>query len=234
MQNCSQISNTSFIGGSIQATGSYSMTFDRCAFSDDVTFSVTNTASLTTNDCVVGQMSINSDGRPVQGANAGIDMLDADTLPVGFPSGGDLSGGQRVYNGKMDIGCLECDWRPTYSADIDGRHFAVTSATPNAVHGANGVLLPAGGALDGVWTWSGLNNMQMNVSVTGGGTLTVSRNGEAVATVTAADGPTEVKATPSSATDSWSFAYAATGDEDGTGAWIGQASFLSCMTIIIR
>jgi hypothetical protein len=186
-----------------------------------------------TNDCLVGQLEIDSDGRPVLGANVGIDRIDAATLPVGFPSN-DLDGGQRVYNGKMDIGCLECDWRPVYSADIDARRFSATNASPCVVHGEGGVFLPAGGTLEGTWTWNGINNMAMNVSVTGGGTLTVCRNGETVAALTSGDGPVALKTASVSASDTWSFAYTATGDAEGTGAWIGHADAISGMTIIVR
>ena len=233
MQNCLSISGTAFKGGSIQTVNSYVMRFDRCAFSEDVTFVSINGGTAVTNDCLVGQLEIDSDGRPVLGANVGIDRIDAATLPVGFPSN-DLDGGQRVYNGKMDIGCLECDWRPVYSADIDARRFSATNASPCVVHGEGGVFLPAGGTLEGTWTWNGINNMAMNVSVTGGGTLTVCRNGETVAALTSGDGPVALKTASVSASDTWSFAYTATGDAEGTGAWIGHADAISGMTIIVR
>ena len=46
----------------------------------------------------------------------------------------DADGGQRVYNGALDLGCFEADWRGTYARDISkSSRFSVSAATPNGV-----------------------------------------------------------------------------------------------------
>ena len=58
----------------------------------------------------------------------------------------DFAGGQRVYNGAVDIGPHEYDWRARYSEDIDSRA-KVTYASPEAVEQDGRVTLPDGAAI---------------------------------------------------------------------------------------
>ena len=86
--------------------------------------------------------------RPVIGQNACVDAGTDDVLPVLGDC--DLLGGQRVYNGRIDIGALEADWRGRYASDISKR-MTVLSATSAVVEQPDAsVRLPAGASLEGV------------------------------------------------------------------------------------
>ena len=86
--------------------------------------------------------------RPVIGQNACVDAGTDDVLPALGDC--DLLGGQRVYNGRIDIGALEADWRGRYASDISKR-MTVLSATSAVVEQPDAsVRLPAGASLEGV------------------------------------------------------------------------------------
>ena len=74
---------------------------------------------------------LDSDGRPVIGQNAAIDAGRADISPE--LSDCDFSGGQRVYNGALDCGALEADWRGRYARDMSARRLTVTQVSPDVV-----------------------------------------------------------------------------------------------------
>ena len=74
---------------------------------------------------------------PVIGANAAVDAgdvsmnIDAD--------GKDVYGNQRVYNGQIDIGAVEADWRPNYTVDIARKGgIVVAEASPGVYEVTNG------------------------------------------------------------------------------------------------
>lgn len=133
-----------------------------------------------------GELQLGPDYRPVIGASAAIDAGDIDIVPDSCGSGSayvfdrvhDASGGQRVFNGAMDAGALEADWRETYARDI-GRRIVVTDATPSVVEAdGNTVRIPCGNRVEA--SWSGVSSAErlVSVRVTGSGTLTVLLNGE--------------------------------------------------------
>ena len=115
-------------------------------------------------------------GRPVIGENIGIDMANPEYLQPDLLGGTDLLGCQRVYNGALDIGAVEADWRPRYGKVL-GRRVEVVRATPAVIETAgpmvrvpSGALLDAsvdGGAAAGaVWTVSFVVNPGSAVAVT--------------------------------------------------------------------
>ena len=118
--------------------------------------------------------------RPVIGRNVAVDAALSELLN-GSESVFDVTGVPRVMNGARDIGALEADWRPRYTADITStKRFAVTDVTPNVVESAQGtVVVNPSQSLKAEWTGSEGDRMRRSVSfrVTGGA-LTVSLNGE--------------------------------------------------------
>lgn len=94
-------------------------------------------------------------------------------------------GGSRIYNGCVDIGAREYDWRGTYARDVD-RRLSVTEASPTVVETpASNVRLDDGARLVFVWeTGARLSNRRFNFTVSGG-TLTIRRNGDVVAALDA-------------------------------------------------
>ena len=77
----------------------------------------------------------------------------------------DFGGGQRVYNGKVDIGPFEYDWRERYAADI-GKAVEVTRASPGVVEVEGRVTIPDGASL--AVTILGDDVKGVNVRVSGG------------------------------------------------------------------
>ena len=162
--------------------------------------------------CITAPLSalpVDEDGRPVAGMNPAVDAADAAASSnIGEY---DLSGVQRVYNGRLDVGALEADWRPRYAKDISGNPaFAVVSASPSVVENESGnVRLEDGSVLDAVWEPAG-RRRSVRVEVTGSGTLTVAL-GDDVRTVTAADGFSELKFSRGNDSRELSFIYAGEG-----------------------
>ena len=132
----------------------------------------------------------------------GVDLVTAEQLSSAtggkLPVDKDLSGFQRVMNGKADVGALEADWRKEYAKRLAGnsRHIKVEYAAPgvvtNEVVGVSSLSLHGGDALEFVWC-DDFPKAKRNgfVSVFGDGTLTLKRNGEVYAEFTAAASPVE-------------------------------------------
>ena len=97
----------------------------------------------------VGEDRLVFDGyRPTIGQNACVDAGTDDVLPALGDC--DLLGGQRVYNGRIDIGALEADWRGYYARDISKR-MTVNAASANVVEQRDGtVRLHEGASLEGM------------------------------------------------------------------------------------
>ena len=127
--------------------------------------------------------------------------------------GTDVYGGQRVYNGKIDIGAVEADWRPAYAKLLDGRGSriqvgeAAPGVTTNGVDGAAAVELHGGEAVSMAWSRPrGAAPRRGKVLVTGAGTLSMTHGGEAYATFTATGGAAEFEV-PAAWLDTFTFAF---------------------------
>ena len=125
-------------------------------------------------------IAMDKDYRPVIGSNAGIDAAD-EALSPHCDLSRDFLGGQRVYNGRMDIGCCEADWRRIYAGDIASKRFEVTRASPGVIEGGETtVTVPEGACLEAVWTHpsSVKSGHMILIEVSEGGSLSVAINGE--------------------------------------------------------
>ena len=120
-----------------------------------------------------------------------------------------MSGGQRIYNGKLDCGALEADWRPKYAAILGGG-VSVLSADPMVVTGGvSSVCIPTG-TVSIAWanTRAPKNVLQTYcIEVTGNGTLTVTIDGEST-DYTSADGALKFERKTTAANTDMVFAYA--------------------------
>ena len=155
--------------------------------------------------------AVDADGRPVIGSNVGIDT--ADETIVTHVGETDLSGVQRVYNARRDVGALESDWRPVYAADIRRNQLTVETASPGVTESdAKGVLLPDAAELTGTLSARDAAEYRFEAKVPAGGTLTLTFNGEAVEPVAGEDGRMQY------------VVYAAAGDNELAFAYAGEGS----------
>ena len=132
----------------------------------------------------------------------------------------DVYGGQRIYNGTIDIGAVEGDWRPMFAKLLDGKgiRINVTAADPgvssNYVGDATAVSLHEGEELAFAWSMSKRSAPRRGkVQVTGTGMLALTHNGETFATFTAADGVAEFTL-PAAWLDAFAFAFEGEGSAD--------------------
>ena len=126
---------------------------------------VTNAATLV----------VDANCMPVVGSNVAIDKADASLDK--FDETTDAFGGQRVYNGALDVGAVEADWRGRYGKDIGGRGLSVTNASPEVeeVAATRSVRLAAGTSLSALWN-NGLDKERRY-------TITLTLEADSVATV---------------------------------------------------
>ena len=198
--------------------GSLSRTVSYCVFANGRDNYPTNET------CVVAKSSevvVDEDLRPIAGQNPAVDAGSLDVIstyaPKLLPYDVDISGEPRVRNGRIDIGALESDPKPWYGKLLDGkgRNITVTAADNMVTNIANGVTLQDGMALSLTWTIGAEGAPRMgHVRVTGGGTLTVTKDGEPYATYTAEDGEVEFSFSPSGRSTVMNFAFAGEGSAD--------------------
>ncbi len=148
------------------------------AYTNCIVTTPSGTAILGANT-VVGSVALDPETkRPLAGQTLAIDRGDlayATNYPAAFASewGKDLAGGQRVYNGKIDIGCGEFDWRDTYSASLNRRHQAsVAVATANVTNAEDGVVMSGGDRLEVDLVSPTNGECSFTVAKTGDGSVT--------------------------------------------------------------
>ncbi len=166
----------------------------------------------------LAEIGLADDFKPIFGASALIDAGDASLIPStmsGFAVdvSKDLAGIQRVYNGALDVGAYEADWRPRYARDITGNtRFAVVEASTNVVETAAGtVRLNDAQTLAATWTdLTGRHTLyQLRVRVTGDGALTTYLDGETIDVATA--GEKEISFRTADGVNTLDFTFAGTG-----------------------
>ena len=100
----------------------------------------------------------------------------------------DLAGGQRIYNGTVDRGCYEYDWRGDYATDLGG-NATVAAADPQVVETDQKKVLVRDGALKLRFRDDSLRaKYAIPFEVTGTGVLTLTAGDEIIGTYTATDG----------------------------------------------
>ena len=135
---------------------------------------------VATRKLTAAQIALDANYRPNRATSALVDQ-GTDTVDYGET---DIYGGQRVYNGTVDIGAVEADWRGRYAADISGKGaFEVTAASPDVEEVAGVVQMPAGASLDAAWTGdgSGTRSYTVTLRLAADSAATVRLNGETLA-----------------------------------------------------
>lgn len=100
----------------------------------------------------VAQVALDAAYRPRFGESVAIDRGTLEGVAAEYLGEQDLYRGQRIYNGAIDVGAVEADWRPAYSAAL-GANVIVTNASPMvSLSSSDGrVTLADGASLKGVW-----------------------------------------------------------------------------------
>ena len=145
----------------------------------------------------------------------------------------DVNGGQRVYNGKMDVGAVEADWRSVYAGLLSpSRKFSVKAADPDVVATEDGVLL-SNCSICVQWEGVGEKMREFHADVHDNGTLSVSGNGLAIGTY--ATGRHSARLSAGQTADEYLFAHepTATGDASG-GALLYGFSRMIGSRILVR
>ena len=118
--------------------------------------------------------------RPLAGSGL-IDAGSNETFAAKFPAdcqGLDWAGGQRIYNGTVDIGAGEFDYRPAFAKELAKRYLVVDTATPTVELGEeDGLTMKDGDALDLRWELILEGACSFKVTVTGEGVATVTVDG---------------------------------------------------------
>ena len=130
--------------------------------------------------CTSPQIALDADYRPNRATSA---LVDQGTSEADFGEK-DVYGGQRIYNGTVDIGAVEADWRGQYAADMGGTQaFSVTAASPAVVESDSIVQMPAGSTVESCWTNISARGRHYSVTVrlAAGSSLAIALNGEPVA-----------------------------------------------------
>ena len=145
-----------------------------------------------------------------------MERLESDTaaFPLDDPVLVDLCGTNRIYNGRIDIGCCEYDWRGIYAQDLARRDVSVAAASAGVMETEEKrVALSDGDALTAEFrtTLSGTRSYAVRAAVTGTGTLTISFPGGGGTTVVEADGDKTVYFTSSQSPCNVMFAFAGDG-----------------------
>ena len=183
-------------------------------------------------NCVVTNLDaigVLDDGRLAAGSPA-IDLGGQDIAGAAVDLDGvDAFGTQRIYNGRLDAGAAEFDWRTRYARAL-GRTATVSVASP-AVRKEGSDIAIWDGELAGSVTAGG--TCVATVLVTGNGTLNLEMGGEAVRSFTAADGRFSLSLPGTLAGTSWRFLYEP-GEEDAGCALVSRLSIEQGLTVIVR
>ena len=202
-------------------------------FLEDITVQGTNSCENLMRVASADEL-LDADGMPLKGSLAvdsgDLEWYDADAGDT------DVRGGQRVYNGAIDVGAFEYDWRPDYTAQLTGsRRLSVTAATPEVVSAEGGVYLP-----DGELTVTatdpraaGGTMCELTARVTGTGTLAVRVGDRTLRELTAADGESALKFNTTGLLTDIVCAYTPGENETG-GAYVSSVAVTDGMFIIFR
>ena len=184
------------VSGLWVASGSFTHLYNSCVTGsgNNLTSSTNTLWGFTRDGMVLGEGSsvgtFSRDAetrRPLADATKAIDKGNVAyyTYPAAWEHemGKDLKGGQRIYNGQIDIGCGEYDWRGVFGGKLNGKGRAqVTAASANVTTNTlDGVVLHSGDSVEVEYTVASVaaHTCTFKVAVSGEGSVTA-RFGDAV------------------------------------------------------
>ena len=143
---------------------------------------------------VLDVADMNADGSLREGS----ELVDAGSNLLYRAAAGnvDCAKGQRIYNGTIDIGAFEYDWRGEFAKALSpSRRFTVMEAGANVTKDAvGGISLTGGDTVCVEWAWSNgsSRDVMYEVSVSGEGVFAYSLSGGEPVVVDCTGGKTEV------------------------------------------
>jgi len=214
--------NCLFLGTYEGASGSSMFVASSCVFDEKNKKSTAGAYEYTNCTFVAREsLALDADYRPLAGCAAIDAGSNALAQAVGYWPDVDLGGSQRVYNGRIDCGAQEYDWREAFGRTMQG---TVTVATPDVtlVDGRLNVTNRLETVLAGRSQGGRPVRYGVDVAVTGTGTLKVLLNGEDYQSFVAADGATGCSFKNALAENAVTFVYEPGADEtDACGARVG-------------
>ena len=214
---------------------SYSQAFNNLVSADmGPCFVSTGDSANNVTNIPAANLAIDAVGRPLAGSLA-IDAGDNSRLVDGLTDVADLGGGQRIYNGTVDVGCGEFDWRPAFGEALGmrGSTVSVAKADPDVRLAEQGVEIRDGALTVGLARGGGV--VLADAEVLGGGTLRACLGEVEVGARVAAQGAGLMKVSNPSGNDprELRFAYAAE-DGDTRGALLKSLVFDVGTMLIFR
>ncbi len=219
--------------GAFAATEARPFVLENCVLQTGL-YNESSAPYITMTDCIetnLEAIAIGDDGR-LEADSVAIDHGDNAKVEAVL-AGKDAAIEQRIYNGRVDAGAYEYDWRASYARTLHPSRCSVTSASPEVVQGEGKVLVT--GMLD--TTFAGIGGGQrytvrVPVNVTGNGRLDVVSDGAVLASYTFADGAQTFVRTSMNSSDAYSFVYVP-GESDTGCAEIGSALWRTTGTSIL-
>lgn len=127
---------------------------------------------LTLDEVPLGTEGTASEGRPLAGSLA-IDAGDNALLEEDKTAGVDLGRGARIYNGTVDVGAYEYDFRKDYAAALKCSRLEVTAVSPDVQMSGGGVHIGANAFLVASVIRELPNGATIRASVSGNGVLLI-------------------------------------------------------------
>lgn len=207
---------------------SSSVTYTNCVFLSGKEMSKRVDCRISTEE----EIAVDENYVPTNRASAVVDFADAQYGPPALLFDcGDARCGQRLYNGVLDVGAVEFDWRDEYTADIPSHGMLkIVEASSNVFESAaQTVTIPSGAGVTGAWTADVGKTAKAYVRITGSGTLLVTVGGKTVATLVGPTSGAKWVSFETSGEREVSFSFTGTGSAE-----LLQARFASTNRFIFR
>ena len=138
---------------SVSGAGSGGMVCTNCVFTGAASSVINNGSTYDEATCkfsVARADNLDDDFRPKTAVSPLVDAGSKALYEAKFPSkwvqfkGRDWKNGQRVYNGEIDVGCGEYDFRPDFAGKL-GKNAAISEMGPNVTtNGVPNIVVPEG------------------------------------------------------------------------------------------
>lgn len=194
------------VASGVMATNQvYNGDIRNCVFPTGAQFSnYTTLENVNMSYALADLQSLYEDGIP--------NSLAAPTVDSGYANSvqgeTDVMGNQRIFNCAIDIGSCEADWRPQYARDLGGRRATVTEAS-QGVRDVDGAVVLSDGTKVALDLAAEGCAVKIAFTVTGGGMLTVMRNGQVLGQYTSGQ---SLSFPDAAALESFEFSYAGPGN----------------------